>query len=151
MNNYDLTPLWRSTIGFDRVYDLLNDAMHGTGEDNYPPYNIERMGEDRYRISLALAGFKPEDLNVTAEQNTLSIEGRKATPSDHDYLYQGIAARPFRRVFELADYVKVRDATFEGGMLMIDLMRELPESMKPRRIAIGAAGNDNAIEHKAAA
>jgi molecular chaperone IbpA len=151
MNNHDLTSLWRSTVGFDRVFDLLNSSMHSTGEDNYPPYNIERTSEDQYRISLALAGFKPEELNVTAEQNTLTIEGRKAMPSDHNYLHQGIAARPFHRAFELADYVKVKSAIFEDGLLMIDLMRELPDSMKPRRIAIGIAGNDNAIEHKAAA
>ncbi len=151
MTNYDLTPLWRSTVGFDRLFDLI-DSMRWTGEDNYPPYDIERTGEDNYQISLAVAGFTPDDITITAEQNVLTVEGRKVEKGDHEYLYQGISARPFRRVFNLADYVQVKDASFESGLLKIDLAREVPEAMKPRKIAIGSAGNDNQkIEHKSAA
>lgn len=152
MRNYDLTPLWRSTVGFDRLFDLLDDSLHLTGEGNYPPYNIERIGEDHYQISLALAGFVPEDITITAEQNVLTVEGRKADKGEHQYLYQGISARPFRRVFNLADHVQVTGASFDNGLLKIDLVREVPEAMKPRRIAINVGGNDNQqIEHKKAA
>lgn len=154
MRNYDLSPLWRSTVGFDRMLDLIDSSMRYAGDENYPPYNIERSGEDQYRISLALAGFMPEDITLTAEQNVLTVEGRKAEKGDHQYLYQGISARPFRRVFNLADHVQVKGASFENGLLMIELVREIPEAMKPRRIEItsGAASNDNQqIEHQKAA
>jgi molecular chaperone IbpA len=154
MRNYDLSPLWRSTVGFDRMLDLIDSSMRYAGDENYPPYNIERSGEDHYRISLALAGFMPEDITLTAEQNVLTVEGRKAENGDHQYLYQGISARPFRRVFNLADHVQVKGASFENGLLMIELVREIPEAMKPRRIEItsGAASNDNQqIEHQKAA
>jgi molecular chaperone IbpA len=153
MRNFDLTPLWRSTVGFDRLFDLIDDSLRLAGEDNYPPYNIERAGEDEYRISLALAGFTPDEITVTAEQNVLTVEGRKAEKGDHQYLYQGISARPFRRQFNLADYVEVKGASFENGLLRVNLVRELPEAMKPRRIAIASgAGNDNRqINHQEAA
>jgi len=151
MRNLDLAPLWRSTVGFDRLFDLIDDSARWIGEDNYPPYNIERTGEDHYQISLALAGFAPEDIAITAEQNVLTVEGRKADKGEHRYLYQGISARPFRRLFNLADYVQVRDASFEGGLLKIDLVREVPEAMKPRRIAINAGNDNQKIEHKNAA
>jgi molecular chaperone IbpA len=150
MRTYDLSPFWRSTVGFDRLLDLVNDTMNDS--DNYPLYDIERTGEDQYQISLALAGFSPEEITITAEQSMLTVEGRKVNKGDHNYLYQGISMRPFRRVFNLADYVQVKDATFDDGMLKIALVRELPEAMKPRRIAIEAAGNDNQqIEQKQAA
>ena len=139
MRTYDFAPLWRSTIGFDRLFDLLDETQRGS-EDNYPPYNIERLGEDRYQISLALAGFSPDEMTVTAEQNVLTVEGRKAEKDQHEYLYQGISARPFKRQFNLADHVQVRGATFENGLLRIELYREIPEAMKPRRIEIGGAG-----------
>jgi molecular chaperone IbpA len=154
MRDVDLTPVWRSTVGFDRLFDLIDDSLRLAGEDNYPPYNMARTGEDSYRISLALAGFKPEEVTVTAEQNMLTVEGRKAENGDREYLYQGISGRPFRRQFNLADYVEVKSASFENGLLQIDLVRELPEAMKPRRIEIksGISGNDNQqIEHKQAA
>jgi molecular chaperone IbpA len=151
MRTLDLTPLWRSTVGFDRVFDLIDESMQWTGADNYPPYNIERTGDDRYQIALALAGFTPEEVTITAEQNVLTVEGHKAQKGDHQYLYQGISARPFRRVFNLADYVEVQGASFEGGLLKIDLVREVPEAMKPRRITIGAGNNNGQIEHKQAA
>jgi molecular chaperone IbpA len=145
MRNLDLTPLWRSTVGFDRLLNLLDETSHWTAEENYPPYNIERTGEDQYRISLALAGFTPDEITITAEQNTVTVEGRKKEEGDRQYLYQGIRAQPFRRVFNLADFVQVTGASFEGGILMVELVREVPEAMKPRRIAIQsvAAGNDN--------
>ena len=151
MRNFDLAPLWRSTVGFDRLFDLIDDSLRYTGEDHYPPYNIERTGEDQYRISLALAGFTPEDIAITAEQNVLTIEGRKSEKGDHQYLYQGISARPFRRQFNLADYVQVKGASFDSGLLKIDLMREVPEAMKPRRIEINAGSENQQIEQKQAA
>ena len=153
MRDYDLTPLWRSTVGFDRVFDLLDNSVRWTGEDNYPPYNIQRTDDDHYQITLALAGFSPDEISVTAEQNVLTVEGRKAESAGQQYLYQGIPALPFRRVFNLADYVQVKGASFDGGLLKIELVREIPEAMKPRKIAIGSGsvGNYNRkIEHKAA-
>jgi molecular chaperone IbpA len=134
----DFAPLWRSTIGFDHVADLVDSALRQSNEDNHPPYNIERSGEDLYRIFLAAAGFGSNDITVTAEQNALTIEGKKPEGNEHEYLYQGIAARSFRRVFNLSDYVQVKRASFEDGLLVIDLVREVPDSMKPRRIEIGA-------------
>ena len=149
MRTYDLSPFWRSSVGFDRLFDLVNNTMNDS--DNYPLYAIERAGEDQYQISLALAGFSPEEITITAEQSRLTVEGRKADKGDQNYLYQGIPMRPFRRVFSLADYVQVKDATFENGMLKIALARELPEAMKPRRIAIEVANDNQQIEQKQAA
>ncbi len=150
MRNYDFAPLWRSTIGFDRLFDLAETAQRAT-EDNYPPYNIERLAEDRYQIALAVAGFAPGEISVTAEQNVVTIEGSKTEKTDRDYLYRGISARPFKRQFNLADYVQVKSAVFENGMLKIELIREVPEAMKPRRIPIGApAGHVQQLEARAA-
>lgn len=152
MTTLDLAPLWRSTVGFDRLIDLINDSVRWTAEENYPPYNIERAGEDNYQISLALAGFAPDEITITAEQNALTVQGHKADHGEHQYLYQGISSRPFRRVFNLADFVQVKGASFEGGVLKIDLVREVPEAMKPRQIAIQAGSNqDQTIEQKQAA
>jgi molecular chaperone IbpA len=151
MRTYDFTPLWRSTIGFDHLADLVDASLRQATDDNYPPYNIERSSEDHYRITLALAGFAPEDVTLTAEQNTLTIEGKKGAKDEREYLYQGIAARPFRRVFNLADYVQVREAAFKDGLLTIDLAREIPEAMKPRRIAINGASSSPQIDQKKAA
>jgi molecular chaperone IbpA len=131
--------------------DLIDESARWGGEDNYPPYNIERTGEDHYQISLALAGFTPEEVTITAEQNVLTVEGRKGQNGEHQYLYQGISARPFRRVFNLADYVQVKGASFDGGLLKIELVREVPEAMKPRRIAINAGNENQRIEHMKAA
>ncbi len=149
MRTFDPTPLWRSTIGFDRLFDLLDQSTQRT-EDGYPPYNIERTGEDHYRISLALAGFSPDEVTITAEQNALTVEGAKSQKPETEYLYQGISARPFRRVFNLADYMQVKGASFEDGLLKIEIVREVPEAMKPRRIAINA-GHKPTIEQKKAA
>ena len=127
MRTYDFAPLWRLSIGFDRLFDLLDETQRAT-EDHYPPYNIERLGEDRYRISLALAGFSPDEIAITAERNVLTVEGRKADKEQREYLYQGISARPFKRQFNLADYVQVKEAAFDNGLLRIELVREIPEA-----------------------
>jgi molecular chaperone IbpA len=150
---FDFAPLWRSTIGFDHLADLVDSTLRQASEDHYPPYNIERTSEDNYRISVAVAGFLADDIAVTAEQNALTIEGRKPEEAAGEYLYRGIAARPFRRVFNLADYVQVKEASFRDGLLVIDLVREVPEAMKPRRIQIGKSGASAAsqIEQKKAA
>lgn len=152
MRTYDFSPLWRSTIGFDRFFDLVDAAQHAGSDDNYPPCNIERLGEDRYQISLALSGFAPGEITITAEQNVLTVEGRKAEKAQREYLYQGISARPFKRQFSLADYVQVKGAAFDNGLLQIELIREIPEAMKPRRIPIGSpsASNVQQLETKAA-
>ena len=150
MRSYDFSPLWRSTIGFDRLVDLAEAAQHAA-EESYPPYNIERLGDDRYQISLALAGFAPEDITLTAEQNVLTVEGARPEKEERAFLYRGISGRPFKRQFNLADYVQVRAASFDNGLLKIELVREIPEGMKPRRIPIGAiAAIDTAKLGKAA-
>ena len=150
MRTFDPTPLWRSSVGFDRLFDLLDESSRWS-DDNYPPYNIERTGDDHYRISLALAGFSPDEVTITAEQNVVTVEGSKTQKPDHQYLHQGISARPFRRSFNLADYVQVKGASFENGLLKIELVREVPEAMKPRRIAISGGSKTGTIEHRKAA
>lgn len=150
MRTYDFAPLWRSTVGFDRLFDLLDETQHAT-DDHYPPYNIERLGEDRYQISLALAGFAPDEIAITAEQNVLTVEGRKADKEQREYLYQGISARPFKRQFNLADYVQVKAASFDNGLLRIELVREVPEAMRPRQIAINGTSSPKKIERQEAA
>jgi molecular chaperone IbpA len=151
MRSYDLSPLWRSTIGFDRLFDLAETAQRA-GEDNYPPYNIERLAEDRYQISLAVAGFSPDDISITAEQNVVTIEGSKPDKIQREFLFRGISTRNFKRQFSLADHVQVESAAFDNGLLRIELVREIPEAMKPRRIAINGAPADNVkqLEPKAA-
>ena len=150
MRTFDPTPFWRSTVGFDRLFDMLDQTARHPSEESYPPYNIERTGENDYRISLALAGFTPDQVTITAEQNVLTVEGAKPDKTAHEYLYQGIATRPFRRVFNLADHMRVKAAAFEHGLLMIELVREIPEAMKPRRIAINGSA-PAPIEQKKAA
>jgi molecular chaperone IbpA len=155
MRTFDLTPLYRSTVGFDHLFSLL-DSFGGVEGGNpaypaYPPYNIERTGENAYRISVAVAGFTEKELNIEVKENTLSIRGEKETTQkreqDSEVLYQGIAARAFERRFQLADHVEVRGASLENGLLHVDLVREIPESKKPRQIAIGKS---NVIEAKTA-
>src|SRR4029079_14870852 len=148
---FDPPPLWRSTVGFDRLFDLMDQSARFQANETYPPYNIERAGEDHYRISLALAGFAPDEVTITAEQNVLTVEGSKSQKTETEYLYQGISARPFRRVFNLVDDVQVKGASFEDGLLKIDLVREVPEAMKPRRIAINGGATKPSIEQKQAA
>jgi molecular chaperone IbpA len=151
MRTLDFSPLFRSTVGFDRLFDLVETAQRA-GEDHYPPYNIERLTDDRYQITLAVAGFSPDEISITAEQNVVTIEGNKAEKADREFLYRGISTRQFKRQFSLADYVQVKDAAFDNGLLRIELLREIPEAMKPRRIAINGApaGNVHQLESKAA-
>jgi molecular chaperone IbpA len=145
MRQYDLSPLYRSTVGFDRLFSLLDQmsGVEGTAP-TYPPYNIERTGENAYRISVAVAGFADKDLNIETRENALVIRGSK-TPADveatkNEVLYQGIAARAFERRFQLADHVQVTGAQLEHGLLHVDLIREIPEAQKPRQIVIGSRG-----------
>ena len=138
MNRFDFTPYRRSTVGFDRLFDLLENTARNAGGDNYPPFNIERRGEDQYRITLAVAGFKPADLDITAQQNLLVIQGKRREDevSQGEILHLGIANRGFERRFELADYVRVENADLADGLLVIDLVREVPEAMKPKKISV---------------
>jgi molecular chaperone IbpA len=140
MRSIDFAPLTRSTIGFDRLFDLLQTAAQPTEADGgYPPYNIARTGENGYRLELAVAGFSPEQLSITAQQGQLIVAGRKSSGNGSAYLYQGIPGGSFERRFQLADFLKVTGASFADGILAIDLVREVPEAMKPRKIAIGGA------------
>ena len=142
MRTYDLTPFYRSTVGFDRLFSLL-DQVNSDGSNGYPPYNIERTGENAYRISVAVSGFTKDELSIVAKETTLTIKGEKhANENGKDkaeVLYRGIAARAFERVFQLADFVAVKNASLEHGLLHVDLVREIPEAKKPRNIPIGTA------------
>jgi molecular chaperone IbpA len=141
MRTFDLTPLYRSTVGFDRLFSMFDELGVEGSVPSYPPYNIERTGENAYRISVAVAGFTDADLSIEAKENRLAIRGEKRTDEEKtgDVLYQGIAARPFERSFQLADYVEVQGASLESGLLHVDLMREIPEAMKPRAIPIATS------------
>ncbi|TVS00920.1 MAG: molecular chaperone [Rhodospirillales bacterium] len=138
MSTFDFSPLFRSTVGFDRLMCLLEESgQWADGGNGYPPYNIERIGQDHYRITLAVAGFAESDLVIQARENALLVEGQRKEPEGQTaYLHRGIAGRSFKRQFQLADHVKVVGANLHNGLLTIDLVRELPEAMKPRRIAI---------------
>jgi molecular chaperone IbpA len=137
--NFDFTPYRRSTVGFDRLFDLLETGMRGDGLDGYPPFDIARDGGDSYRITVAVAGFRPDDIEVVAQQNQLTITGKRGENKDQgEYLHRGIAARPFERRFQLADFIEVQSASFENGLLTIALQRVVPEAMKPRKIEIGS-------------
>jgi len=140
MRTIDLSPLYRSAIGFDRLANMIESASTNGSSNNqgYPPYNIEQLSEDQYRITLAVAGFEESELEITSHQNTLLVKGTKAkSESSSQFLYQGIAERGFERKYQLADYVTVQAADLSNGLLHIDLKREVPEAMKPRSIAIG--------------
>ena len=136
--NIDLTPFRRSTVGFDRLFDLLESGPSLLGGETYPPFDLTSDGEDRYRITLAVAGFKPEEVDLTAQQNLLIVSGRKAEQDDKGYIHRGIAARSFERRFVLGDYVQVKNAELKDGLLEIELVREIPEEMKPKKIQIGS-------------
>ncbi|MBX5050833.1 Hsp20 family protein [Rhizobium lentis] len=138
--NLDFSPLFRSSIGFERMLNALEAAGRAETIDNWPPYDIIKTGEDDYRIAMAVAGFSQAELAITQEQNMLVVSGQKANGEDVQYLHRGIAGRSFQRRFELADHVKVVDAGLVNGLLTIDLKREIPEEMKPRQIAIGTDG-----------
>ncbi len=139
MTRLDFTPYRRTTVGFDRLFDLLERQARAQTGDNYPPFNIERRSDDQYRITLAVAGFKPDELDITAQQNLLVVKGHKADidPASRQFLHIGIANRGFERRFELADFVRVESADLADGLLMIDLLREVPEAMKPKKVLIG--------------
>ncbi len=138
MRSVDLTPLLRATVGFDRMMNLLDAQTRLDQGDGFPPYNLEKIGDDQYRIIMAVAGFGDDDLEVTVKENSLLIKGKKAEPEPQDvkYLYRGIATRAFERRFELADHIKATRARLENGLLSLDLVREIPEAMKPRTISI---------------
>ncbi len=154
--NYDFSPLYRSTVGFDRVLDLLDQASRGQSMTNWPPYNIEKTGEDQYRITMVVAGFSPEEIQLTQQESTLLVVGQKQPESeDRQVLHRGIATRAFKQSFNLADFVKVTNASLDNGLLTVELQREVPEALKPRRIEIASGGpktigQDNAqqIEHE---
>lgn len=148
MNRFDFTPYRRSTVGFDRVFDLLENQARSAGGENYPPFNIERRGDDAYRITLAVAGFRSEDLDITAQQNLLVIQGRRREESvEGQMVHLGIANRGFERRFELADFVRVQNADLADGLLVIDLVREVPEAMKPKKIIIGGQPTLQAVDN----
>ncbi|MCF4099590.1 Hsp20 family protein [Maritalea mediterranea] len=147
MNTLDLSPFYRSTVGFDRLFNLLDD-LSPQEPNAFPPYNIERTGEDTYRISMAVAGFSKDDLVIETKENAIIVKGAKSqseSEQSRDFLHRGIAERSFERRFKLADYVEVRGADLENGLLHIELARELPESKRPRKIAIGT---DSGTEQK---
>lgn len=152
MRHFDLTPLYRSTVGFDRLASVLDQVMTSdVSQTTYPPYNIEKTGDDSYRITVAVAGFSEDELNIEAREGQLIISGRKAegeSPDAGTFLHRGIATRAFERRFQLADHVRALDAVTENGLLHVDLVREVPEALKPRQIRIATKGG-TAIEGKA--
>ena len=155
--NFDFTPYRRSTVGFDRLFDLLETGLRGDTTDGYPPFDIVRDSEDSYRITLAVAGFAPNEIEIVAQQNQLTVTGKRADDADKgEYLHRGIATRAFERRFQLADFIEVGHARFEHGLLSIELKRVVPEAMKPRKIEIGGGNPANdrieapKAEHQAA-
>jgi molecular chaperone IbpA len=150
MRFVDFAPFNRSSIGFDRLFHLMENATQAEQAEAYPPYKIAKTGEDTYRITIAVAGFDQDELSITSQPNQLIVAGRKAQGDEGDYLYQGIAARAFQRQFSLADYVSVTNASLRNGLLSIDLVRQVPEAVKPRRIDIGNS-NQTKIETQKAA
>ena len=147
MRQFDLTPYRRSTIGFDRLFDMLEASARQNGGDNYPPFNLERTSEDHYRITIAVAGFRRDEIEIVAQQNLLTVKGKKDKDGDQSAcLHLGIATRSFERRFELADFVRVEDARLNDGLLTIDLVREVPEALKPQTIAIKTGAPLAAIE-----
>jgi molecular chaperone IbpA len=137
---FDFSPFRRSSVGFDRLFDMLENSSLGQTQENYPPFDLVKVGDNDYRIQLAVAGFKPDEIDITAQQNVLLVTGRKAEETEEkgsDYVYRGIANRSFERRFALADHIQVRGADLKDGLLSIDLVREIPEAMKPKKINIG--------------
>ncbi|MDF2811048.1 MAG: Hsp20 family protein [Microvirga sp.] len=153
---FDLSPLYRSTVGFERLVDMLDQATRVESMTNWPPYNIEKFGDDAYRITMAVAGFSPDEIELVQQESALSVNGQKhAEPEDTQVLHRGIATRAFKQTFNLADHVKVTGASLENGLLTIDLKREIPEALKPRRIAISTGAGPEAqpqtLEHQSEA
>ena len=148
--NFDFAPYRRSTVGFDRLFDLLETRPRGDGSDGYPPFDIARDGEDSYRITLAVPGYRPSDIEIVAQQNQLTVTGKRAQ-EEGQYIHRGIATRPFERRFQLADFVEVGAADMANGLLSIALKRVVPEAMKPRTVAISAGESQRRIEPPTAA
>ena len=145
---FDFAPFRRSTVGFDRLFDMLENSSAGNGGENYPPFDLIKTGDNDYRIDLAVAGFKADEIDITAQQNVLIVTGKKREESEkdgNDFIYRGIATRSFERRFALADHIQVRGADMKDGLLSIDLVREIPEAMKPRKINIGGSEQRSAI------
>ena len=153
MRTFDFSPLYRSSIGFDHLFSLLDAASRGDSANGYPPYNVELIAEDKYRITMAVAGFKLSELSIEVKENALTVTGEKtADDKPRNFLHQGIAARNFERRFQLADHIKVVSANLADGLLDIELQREIPEAMKPRKVTIsGATASENLIEGEKAA
>ena len=151
MTRFDFTPYRRNTVGFDRLFELLENNGRTAQNENYPPFNIERIGENDYRVTVAVAGFKNDEIEITAQQNMLVVAGQKDAESNdnRDFLHMGIASRNFERKFQLADHIHVTDADLADGLLTITLVREVPEALKPRRIEIGAQAATTVIEYDA--
>lgn len=151
MDGFDFSPLFRSTIGFDRMMRLADNATRVDSGNAYPPYNIESTGENTYRLTMAVAGFGPDDLDIMVKENTLLITGKaKKDEQDVRYLYRGIARRAFDRRFQLADHLKVAGASLDNGLLHVDLVREIPETLRPRKITIAVGAGSKVIEQQAA-
>lgn len=149
---FDFSPLYRSTVGFDRLFDLIDQTARQDTSSHWPPYNVEKTGDDQYRITMAVAGFSPDDIEITQKENALLVAGHKHPEQENaQYLHRGIATRNFKQTFSLADYVKVKGASLENGLLTIDLVREVPEELKPHRIKIATGGGAKTIEHGKAA
>ena len=150
MRTYDLTPFYRSTVGFDRLFNLL-DQVASDSSPGYPPYNIESTGENAFRITVAVSGFSKDELSLVAKENTLTIKGEKVANenSKSEVLYRGIAARAFERAFQLADFVQVKNASLENGLLHVDLVREIPEAKKPRSIPISTGAQAQVVDGSA--
>ncbi len=146
MNAIDFTPLYRSTVGFDRLASLLDNAMQQNTGNGYPPYDIESVDENQYTITLALAGFTEDDLDIQTERGVLTIRGKQADEKSGHYLHRGIAKRAFEKKFQLADHVEITQAQLVNGLLSISLVKEVPESMKPKRISIGGADRSNSVD-----
>ena len=145
---FDFAPFRRSTVGFDRLFDMLENSNAAQGQENYPPFDLIRLSDNDYRIELAVAGFKPDEIDITAQQNVLLVTGRKKEEGgekDNNYIYRGIATRSFERRFALADHIQVKGADMKDGLLAIELVREIPEAMKPRKINIGGNAERSAI------
>lgn len=148
MTTIDFTPLYRSTIGFDRMASMIDNALRSDSTPaSYPPYNIEALGDDRYTITIAVAGFGEDEIDISVEKGVLTVRGKKSDSGEHNYLYQGIANRAFERKFNLADHVEVTGAGLTNGLLAIELVKEIPEAMKPRKIAINGV-TSQVIEHQ---
>jgi molecular chaperone IbpA len=139
---FDFSPFRRSTVGFDRLFDMLESSGLGQAQENYPPFDLIRVDENHYRIELAVAGFKPGEIDITAQQNVLIVSGKKNEENDSSYIHRGIASRSFERRFALADHIQVRGADLKDGLLSIDLIREIPEAMKPRKINISGGARE---------